>query len=230
MLEEIDDGLWHDTHDLRMPGGVQFRTRSTLVRLADGGLWMHSPIPIDNARAEAIAKLGVVRHIVAPNGFHDSFSAAAKERYPNAKLWGSPALAGPKSIVPADAWLGQESPPWSDELQVLEIEGSPKGGEFVFFHPRTKSVIVTDLLFQIRYPVNLRTKTVLWMAGAHGGRLAQSRLWRAIVKDKAAAGRSVEKMLEWDFERVILAHGDFVEGADAPQRAREALWWMLQAA
>ena len=48
MFEEITPGLWHATHDHTL-GGVQFRTRATLVRLEDGGLWMHSPIPLDDA-------------------------------------------------------------------------------------------------------------------------------------------------------------------------------------
>ena len=91
-------------------------------------------------------------------------------------------------------------------------------------------MILTDLLFQIRYPVNALTKAILWMAGVNKGKLAQSRLWRSITKDRAAAGRSVERMLAWDFDRVVLAHGDFVEGAGARERTREALWWMLDGA
>ena len=230
MFQEIVDGLWHDTHDLSMTGGVQFQTRSTLVRLCDGSLWMHSPIPIDDARAQQLAELGEVRHIVAPNGFHDSFAAAAKQRYPDATLWGSKGLHAQKSKLRPDRWLHEGEAPWADELLPHFIEGVPKGGEYVFLHAASRTLIVTDLLFQIRYPVNARTKLVLWMAGVNKGRLAQSKLWRALTKDRAAAGRSVEKMLEWDFDRVVLAHGDFVEGPDAKQRTREALWWMLAAA
>jgi hypothetical protein len=37
-------------------------------------------------------------------------------------------------------------------------------------------------------------------------------------------------MLEWEFDRVVLAHRDFVEGPDARQRTREALSWMRKAA
>ena len=228
MFQEITDGLWHDTYD-HAPGGVQFRTRSTLVRLADGGLWMHSPIPLDDARATQIDALGEVRHIVAPNGWHDSFCGAAKARYPNANLWASPALRRSKNQPPVDAWLGEGEPPWAHVLRPLFIEGVPKAGEFVFLHVPTGTLIVTDLLFQIRYPVNTLTKMVLWMAGTNGGKLAQSRLWRSVTKDRTAAGRSVQKMLEWDFERVVLAHGDLVEGNDARERTREALWWMLKA-
>lgn len=229
MFQEISRGLWHDTYD-HAPDGVQFRTRSTLVRLADGGLWMHSPIPIDDTCAKQIDALGEVRDIVAPNGWHDSFASAAKARYPSATLWGSPALRKSKSKLPVDAWLGETEPPWADELRPLLIEGAPKADEFVFMHISSGTLIVTDLLFQIRYPVNTLTKVVLWMSGTSGGKLAQSRLWRAVTKDRGAAGRSVQRMLAWDFERVILAHGDLVEGGDARERTRDALWWMLKTA
>jgi hypothetical protein len=30
-------------------------------------------------------------------------------------------------------------------------------------------------------------------------------------KDKPAAARSLERILDWDFERVVLAHGDLIE-------------------
>jgi hypothetical protein len=229
MFQEVTDGVWHDTYDHAL-GGVQFRTRSTLVRLEDGGLWMHSPIPLDDARARQIVSFGEVRHIVAPNGWHDSFSGAAKDRYPDATLWASPALRQSKHELPVDAWLGESEPPWSNELRPLLIEGAPKADDFVFLHVPTGTLIVTDLLFHIRYPVNTLTKIVLWITGTNGGKLAQSRLWRSVTKDRAAAGRSVQKMLDWDFERLVLAHGDFVEGSDARERTRVALRWMLKAA
>ena len=230
MFDEITPGLWHATHDLTMTGGIQFRTRTTLVRLKDGSLWMHSPIPLDDTAAAEIAALGEVRHIVAPNGFHDRYATEAKARYSSATLWGSPALRQSKENPPVDAWLGETEAPWADEIRFLCVEGVPKVDEFVFIHVPSGTLILTDLLFQIRYPVNAMTKMVLWMAGVNKGRLAQSRVWRSVTKDRGAAGRSVERMLEWDFDRVVLAHGDFIEGDDARERARDALWWMLEAA
>lgn len=40
-------------------------------------------------------------------------------------------------------------------------------------------------------------------------------------RDKAAARESLERILAWDFERVVLAHGDCIEAA-ARARLREA--------
>jgi hypothetical protein len=46
MLEPIADGLWVEARRLRF-AGVETGTRMTLVRLADGGLFVHSPISLD---------------------------------------------------------------------------------------------------------------------------------------------------------------------------------------
>ncbi len=40
---------------------------------------------------------------------------------------------------------------------------------------------------------------------------AMPRVEKLGVKDKAAFERSLEAMLQWDFERVIVGHGDVVE-------------------
>jgi hypothetical protein len=66
---------------------------------------------------------------------------------------------------------------------------------------------------------------VFRMVGAHR-RLAQSRLLRLLVRDRAAAAASARRILAWDFERVVMAHGEIVD-RDARARMTEALRWML---
>ena len=43
--------------------GLPFPTRMTVVRLADGGLWIHSPIKPDDKLIAQINKIGPVRHL-----------------------------------------------------------------------------------------------------------------------------------------------------------------------
>jgi glyoxylase-like metal-dependent hydrolase (beta-lactamase superfamily II) len=40
-------------------------------------------------------------------------------------------------------------------------------------------------------------------------------------KDKAAARQSLKRILEWDFDRIVLSHGDLIED-DAKATARQA--------
>ena len=44
MLDRLAEDLWVEARPLRF-FGVEMGTRMTVVRLADGGLWVHSPVP-----------------------------------------------------------------------------------------------------------------------------------------------------------------------------------------
>jgi hypothetical protein len=89
--------------------------------------------------------------------------------------------------------------------------GAPRAAETVFFHTATRSLVCTDFLFHVTRPENLRTRFVLALMGEGGGRLAASRAWRFLVKDRAAAARAVVQILEWPIERIVMAHGEIVE-------------------
>jgi len=45
------------------------------------------------------------------------------------------------------------------------------------------------------------------------------------VRDRAAARRQVDRMLAWDIERIVLAHGDLVE-RNGREVLREAYAWL----
>ena len=48
------------------------------------------------------------------------------------------------------------------------------------------------------------------LTGVLGG-VSVSRLIRFLTRDKAAARRSFERVLQWDFNRIVMAHGDVLE-------------------
>jgi hypothetical protein len=70
----------------------------------------------------------------------------------------------------------------------------------------------------------LRRPLFLRIVGAWR-RTAQSRMWRLLTKDREAAARSVEDVLSWDFDRLVMAHGDPVDGG-ARERVASALAWI----
>ncbi|MEM7154309.1 MAG: DUF4336 domain-containing protein [Myxococcota bacterium] len=229
MLEPLAEGLWHDHFDLFMPGRVHFRGRMVVARLGSGGLWVWSPIPISDELAAQLAELGPVEHLVAPNGFHHMHFEGAAERYGSARKWISPALVTKRPDLAHDELLTTEAPPaWAQEFDQHLIGGMPKVDEFVFLHRPSKSLLVTDMVFNILEYQGWVSGLVFRMAGTHK-RFAQSRLFRSFVKDRAAAAHSARHILGWDFERVVMAHGEIVE-----QGAREtlegALGWMLAGA
>jgi len=218
MLSRVDENLWFDEFDLFMPGGVHFRGRMTVIRLPDGTLWLHSPIPIDDALAEELAALGEVAHIVAPNRLHHLHIPATIARYGSARVYAAPGLERKRKDIRFDEVLGEAAPSaWGGALEQVRIAGNPWIGEVVFLHRDSRTLIVTDLVFNIHEAKTWLTPWVLRSTGAWR-RLAQSRLWWFTTTNRAAAAESLGRVMAWDFDRMLMAHGEPVLTG-----AREAL-------
>lgn len=227
VLKEIVDGrIWVAEDDLFMPGGVHFPVRMTIIKLKSGGLWLHSPITITDAMADEINALGNVEHIVAPNCFHHLYAGPAKERYKDATLHAPRGLTKKRKDLSFDNVLTNEECPWPEDFEQHKMGGTPALQEVVFFHRETKTLIVTDLVFNIHETKNFLSKMVFRFVANAWQRVAQSNLVRFATKDKVAAGTSAQRLFEWDFSRLMMAHGLIVE-ENAQEELRSGLRWML---
>jgi hypothetical protein len=229
MLQSIGKDIWSHEGDVNLPGGMRLPSRAAIVRLAGGGLVVHSPLAIDDAIASEIDAIGEVQYLVAPNCLHWMFLKAAKERYPNARVFGAPGVekklgAFPFEPLPEAGHIEAIG----EDLVVERVQGVPFMSEHAIFHRRSASLIVADLLFNVHHCEGSMMNLVLRLVGARE-KTAQSRIWRLLVKDRAAARGSISRILEWDFERVVVAHGEVVT-EDARERARHALSWMAGSA
>ena len=227
MLEQVDQGLWCAGYDLMLPGKIHFNCRMTIIQMPHGQLLLHSPVPIDDGLAKEIETLGQVAWVVAPNNYHHLNLRACAQRWPDAALWGPPGLSEKRKRLDFSGTLGQGMPEaWESTLAVQWVEGAPKMNEFAFFHKPTKTLIVTDLMFHIHHYQTRQTGLLLRVVGAHK-KLAQSRFWRFFTKERKIAGKSAAALFRWDFQRIIMAHGEILE-VDARGKARDALRWMLK--
>jgi hypothetical protein len=231
-LQSVADGLW--TMDLlkSFPLGVRLPVRGTVVRLAGGGLWVHSPTALSPGLGVAVDALGPVQHLVGPNRFHHLSLGPWAARYPAARLWAAPGLATKRADLAFAGTIaaGAAPPPWAAEIQPVPIDGAPGLGEVTFVHHASRTLICTDLLFNVRQPATRATALLLTLMGTKG-RLAMSRVWRRYTKDRAALKSSVERLLACEFTRVVPGHGEvFVgDGAVSTRDAtRAALAWMVR--
>jgi hypothetical protein len=207
-----------------LPMGFRFPARMSVLPLASGTLALVSPIPIDDALAREIEVLGEVGFLIAPNLLHHLYLAAASERYPDARVLAPPGLRSKRPDLRIDATLDAALP---DELaasiEVLHIAGAPTFDEYALFHSSSRTLVVTDLVFNVRADGPL-AHLVLFMVGCHG-KLAQSRVWRIGIKDRPAARESMKAVLALPFETLVMAHGEIV-GADARAKLAHALRWL----
>lgn len=204
--------------DQTLPTGLRLPARMTALPLAEGGLALVSPIPIDASIASALSAVGEVRYLIAPNLLHHLYLADAIARYPRATVLAPRGLRRKRPDLRIDGDLEDGLPQdLAAEVEAIRIDGIPSLDEFVFFHRASRTLVVTDLVFHVERPQGFVTHLVLWLVGCHG-RLGQSRALRLLTKDRAAAAASAERLLILPFETLVMAHGEIVR-----ERAAERL-------
>ncbi|MEZ4452549.1 MAG: DUF4336 domain-containing protein [Nannocystaceae bacterium] len=201
--------------------GLHARLRMTVIRRPGGGLWLHSPVEIDDALAAGLAALGPVHDVVAPSRFHYLYAGAAKARYPEATLWAAPGLAAKRPEIAFDRGLTEDPQPWPDALEALLVDGRPTFNEFVFHHRASRSLVCTDLLFNLQDEPEWPTRLLYRVIGAYRT-LGPNRVARLLTRDRAAAAASYRRILAWAPERIVMAHGDVLEDRGSA-RLRAAL-------
>ena len=207
-LKFLEDNLWYADFMLKRTA-IAFGVRMTVVKLQSGGLLLHSPVPIDESMAEELGEIGNVDHIVAPSCFHHLFALQAKQLYQDATLWAAPGLSEKRKDVKFDQVIRPGEMHWGDTLEYEFIRGMPRINEVVFFHTSSRSLICSDFVFNIREESNLVMKFLWYLAGAYKN-FGQDRIWRMLVKNKEETTESVNRILGWDFRRIVMAHGEII--------------------
>ncbi len=195
--------------------GTRFDARMTVVRLSDGRLLLHSPSHIDEALAAEIAAFGPVGFIVAPGSFHYLHVPSAQGAFPGARTLICPGVAEKCPDLAFDAVLGDTPPAdWANDLDQVLVHGSRWMREVAFFHRASRTLILVDLVenFTDRTP-HASWQLKLWwrLVFRMWNRPKPAPEYQLGWRDKEAARRSLERILAWDFARVVLAHGDLIE-------------------
>lgn len=224
LVEYIAGQIWLSSYPVRY-AGLDFCSRMSVVRLRDGSLMLHSPCEIDDEMKRSIEGLGTVAHIVAPGSYHYFHVGSAQKAFPDAQTYICPGIERKRPDIDFDWILGDRSPDgWSDDFEQILVRGTRYIWEVVFFHKASRTLLLVDLVEN----VGDRTQGVGW--GLELWWKIVFRMWNAAKpapeyqlgwKDKAAAKQSLERILQWDFERVVLSHGDLIE-TNAKATVRDA--------
>jgi hypothetical protein len=227
MLHRIAEGVWTAESELRLPAGVRMPIRMTVLDVGGGELLLHSPIAIDEGLRHRIAELGEVRHVLAPNLLHHLYAGPALALFPGSRLYATPGLSEKCPELAVHHTLDGGAPPeLAGALEIELVRGVPKLSEVAVLHRASGTLVVADLVFNVLEPRGLSSHLLFMSVGCHG-RLAQSRAFRFMTRDRAAAGQSARRILSWRFERLIPAHGEVVL-ENAPARLGAALERMAE--
>lgn len=221
-LVPFSDGVWVQEQRLRF-AGVETGTRMTVVGLEDGGLFVHSPITLDDATRQAIDAIGPVRAIVAPSRFHHLFAGKWIRAFPDAVACACPGLAPKRRDLHWDRVLGDTpEDEWRGEIDQVFFGARALENEVVFFHRPTRTLICADLLFNLAGHPSRLTRVVACLIGnrAPGATLLE----RVLIRDRPAAREQVGRMVAWKPERIVLAHGPMIEGGGHEVLRRAYAW------
>ena len=191
--------------------GLEVGTRMTVIRLADGNLLLHSPVALDAALRRELDAIGPVRYVVAPNRVHHLYAGDVAAAYPQSRLWVAPGLARKRPDLVFVDVLGDDAPAeWAGQVDQVFFRGRPYENEVVFLHRASRTLIICDLAFNFGPRAAAPTRLLMKLMRSYG-RFGPSTLDPWLIRDRAAARESLERILAWDFDRVVVAHGDVLE-------------------
>jgi hypothetical protein len=209
--------------------GLQLPVRMTIIRLASGDLVLHSPTEFSPAVAAAVAALGTVRHLVAPNVAHWTFLTEWQRAFPETTVWAAPGLGDRPQVrasgLRIDAVLGDEAPPaWADEITQGVVAGGAGFHEIWFFHRSSRTLLLVDLIENLE-PAKLPPLARLVMRASAATNGTTARYLRPIVRlGGPKAKQAIRELIAVAPERVIFAHGRFFDRQAAEQLQRAFDW------
>jgi hypothetical protein len=222
-LQAVDNDLWVAEASLRFLG-VQLGRRMAVIRLRSGDLLIHSPAPLDEELRRELHQLGPVRFVVPASWLHghlymEQYAAA----FPGAELFAAPGLRKRRRDL---AFVGDlqdhPDPRWADDLDQAAFRGQRVSPEIVFFHRPSGTLIVGDLVWNVTPRMSPAAR--LWAGWLTGVRPTPA--FRLSIHDRSAAEASVRRVLEWNFDRILIGHGEMVE-CGGHEAFASAYAWLL---
>lgn len=204
-MEHFDQSLTIIRYPLKFLG-ASFGRVVTIFRLKNDILVIHSTGPFSEADTDAINKMGAVAGIVDVTNFHDTYAEVGRNAFPDARYFAPEGFPLAEKLKPESIENGAEL--WDEELEWVRLDGAPTLNEWACFHPESKTLVIADLLFNCK-PNDLASKVFFAFAGIRGWP-GNSRLFRLCIRDRNAFQASIQKIISWDFQRIIVAHGDAI--------------------
>jgi hypothetical protein len=221
-MQQLAHDLWVEARPLRF-AGVETGTRMTIVRLADGRLFVHSPVSLDAETRKAADALGPVKAVVAPSGFHHLFVGEWMRAYPDAVVCCCPGLERKRRDLPWARVLGDvPEPEWRGEVDQVYFAARKLESEVIFFHRASRTLICADAVFNLaKHPSPFTRAVALLMGNRKPG---PTLLERILIRDRRAAREQIDRMLAWNPDRIVLAHGALIETGGAEVLRRAYAW------
>lgn len=230
-LTQIDDAIWIAEGEIVDFHGFPYPTRSVVVMLPDGALWVWSPVALTPELQRAIKKLGQPAHLVSPNKIHHLYLQDWQAAWPDARIWGPQTTISKRNDLTFEDALEDTAPAdWQNVIDQAWFRGSAFMDEIVFYHIPSRTAILADLSenfdpkFLAAHWPGWKSKVArLW--GIVEGKGYAPLEWRWSFLSRGPLRAAKQKVLNWKPDKVVMAHGTW-QSSDGLRFLERAFRWM----
>ncbi len=198
---------------------IDFARNVTLLRLRDGRVVIHSSAPFTTEDIAAIRRFGKPAWLLDATLLHDTFAKEGRAAFPDLPYL-APDGFTKASGIPTEP-LGSPPSDWKDEIDVLKLDGN-RMNEHALFHRPSATLVVADVFFS--FPSETRGWAGFFVR--HIMRLPRlfgiSVFFRMTIRDRQAFKSSMQALLQWNFDRLVVAHRESLD-RDAKPTVEQAL-------
>ena len=211
-LRKIDERLWC-LESYFVVWGCRGSVRMTVLETSTG-LVLYSPVRLTPEVAATLSAMGRVATIIAPNLFHHLFLRSCIAAFPSAKALVARGLEAKIGAVPgaeeitADTTVGE-----ADDIAHFVFAGHTLH-ETILFHRPTSTLITADLLYNYG-PRQFPAERAFFRAIGCYGSPRVAFYHRFSIVDKKSVEQLIDTVAAWRARRIIMSHGDIIEGEDA---------------
>jgi len=202
------EGVWSLEFPLRFMG-LNLGRRATLLAISEKRLVIHSTGPFTAGHRRRMEQLGRPEILLDATTMHDTFACKARAVFSDVAYFVPESFPVKARGPTARAFSDLESTT-AGEIQTVRLDGMRFFEEYACFHPVSRTLIVCDLLFNLDRARGYTRWAMRHLLGVKEWP-AMDRPVRMAVKDRDAFTASIKQILEWDFDRVIVAHGSVIE-------------------
>jgi len=240
-------------------GVMKIGGRATIVRLSTGNLAVISPTPLTSAVRTKITTLSPtnsVAYLIAPDLEHHISLYQWHSAFPSAAIVAPEGLAEKRAKTPAYAKQvvpithtitakGKANITISEEFDRefdVEFVDGHINKEIVLLHKPSKTMIQADFMWNLpaleqysKVPGGIGggvlQRIFTWAFGAGPNPMGQRRAlwWGMSAGDRVGFNRSVERIGRWNFDSVVMCHGDVLLG-NGREVFERVFKWHLEAA
>jgi hypothetical protein len=197
--------------------GVRMRARTSVIRLDDGRLLVHSPAPPSDGLVKQLADLGQVSWLVVPNCFHHLGTPAAAAAFPDAKVVGPRSAADRNPELRIDVDIREPTFTRAvPEFALFPLDGVPFLDETLLYHRPTETLFGADVVLRADESDHWSWRFAARVTGCFQ-RVRVPPDVRKKVVDKEAASRSLRALQALPVKRLIAGHGVLVDEAPLDQ-------------